>query len=144
MQDFPHHYTVSAHSAPGEHIALRGDGLEPLTSEAPAQFGGPGDLWSPEDLLVAAIADCFILTFRAISRASKFDWQALSCSATGKLDRIERVTRFTDIELQVKLTLPAGADSEKALKLLEKSEANCLITNSMNCEVHLHTDIVIA
>ena len=48
-----------------------------MHSSAPVEFDGPGDRWSPETLLIAAIADCFILTFRAIACATRMDWQGL-------------------------------------------------------------------
>ena len=73
MQDLPHHYVVKASADTDSHILLESPGLEPVTSAGPAEFGGPGDLWSPETLLVAAVADCFILTFRAIARASRME-----------------------------------------------------------------------
>ena len=38
-------------------------------------------------LLIAAVADCFILTFRAVARASRFEWISLGCTVDGVLDR---------------------------------------------------------
>ena len=110
-----------------------------MVSAPPTQFGGPGDLWSPEDLLVAAVADGFILTFRAIARASKLEWIDLECATEGKLERVDRVTRFTSFNIQAKLTVDADTDLEKARQLMEKAEANCLITNSFTASVHLQT-----
>ena len=83
MQEFPHHYAVTASSAADSNIALESPGLESLESAGPAEFGGPGDLWSPETMLVASVADCFILTFKAIARASRMDWVSLRCDAVG-------------------------------------------------------------
>ena len=80
---------------------------------------------------MGAVADCFILTFRAIARASKLEWTNLECSAEGVLDRVERVTRFTEFTVRAKLTVPAGTDIDKAQRLLEKSEEVCLVTRSM-------------
>ena len=144
MQDLPHHYQVSANAEVDGHVTLTADDLPQLVSAPPAEFGGPGDQWSPETLLVAAIADCFILTFRAIARASKLEWTQLACSAEGELNRIERVTRFTAVTVRATLTLPAGGDSEKAQRLLEKAEAACLITRSLLAESHLEANVVIA
>ncbi|MEZ4622966.1 MAG: OsmC family protein [Caldilineaceae bacterium] len=45
------------------------------------------------------------------------------------------------MELKVKLTIPAGSDAEKAQRLLEKSEQNCLITNSLKATIKLHMDV---
>mgnify|MGYP003339189807 CR=1 FL=1 len=46
-------------------------------------------------LLCAAVADCFVLSFRAVARASKLDWTHLDCHVEGTLDRAEGTTRFT-------------------------------------------------
>lgn len=143
MQDLPHHYLVFANSENEGNIALKADDLPQLISAPPAEFGGPGDQWSPEHLLVASVADCFILTFRAIARASKLEWSNLECSAEGTLDRVERITRFTAFTVRATLHVPEGTDSDKARRLLEKSEAACLITNSLSAEVRLEAGVVI-
>ena len=94
--------------------------------------------------MVGAIADCFILTFRAIARASKLEWVNLECSAEGVLDRVERVTRFTAVTVRATLTVPADSDVEKARRLLEKSEEVCLVTQSMLATTHLEAEVVVA
>jgi peroxiredoxin-like protein len=144
MQDFPHRYHVSAAAKSGDNIILTADNLPQLVSAPPAQFGGPGDQWSPEHLLVASVADCFILTFRAVAQASKLEWDNLEAAAEGVLERVERVTRFTAITVSATLTVPAGVDVDKARRLLEKAEEACLITNSLSAETHLETDVIVA
>ncbi len=137
MQDLPHHYHVAATAAPTGSIDLTSPKLPAIDSAPPAEYGGPGDLWSPETLLVAAVADCFVLTFRAIARASKLEWASLNCTAEGTLDRVDGTTKFTNFVLKVGLTVPATVTEEKARRILEKSEAGCLITNSLSGPVHL-------
>lgn len=141
MQKLPHHYFAEA-AAPAEgSINLSSKGLTDIESAGPAEFGGPGDLWSPETLLVASIADCFILTFRAIARASKMEWVDLNCTVEGVLDRVEKVTQFTEFKITAVLEVSSDTDESKAKRLLEKAEASCLITNSMKSEVHLEAEI---
>ena len=95
MQPFPHHYTVGA-SLVGDGLAtLTSTGVRPLETAPPTEFGGPGDCWSPESLLIAAAVDCFMLTFRGIAGASKYAWSQLECKADGVLERVDGVTRFT-------------------------------------------------
>lgn len=137
MQDLPHHYQVSAHGTDAGTITLSASSVPDISSAPPAEFGGPGDQWSPESLLVAAVADCFMMTFRAIARASKLDWVQLDCSAEGTLDRVERVTRFTVMHITATLVVPEDTDPEKAEKLLHKAEENCLITNSLDVDTQL-------
>lgn len=144
MQDYPHHYVVKASGEPQSNILIESEGLDSLMTAPPAQFGGPGNLWSPEELLSAAVADCFILTFKAIARASKLDWQSLNCEVDGILDRPEKNSLFTEFRLNVELTVPAGTDEAKALRLLEKAEQGCLITNSLKSEISLQAKIIAA
>ncbi|MCP5143710.1 MAG: OsmC family protein [Gammaproteobacteria bacterium] len=141
MQDFPHHYQATATAAEEGDVPLASAGLPEIASAPPVEFGGPGNRWSPETLLVAAVADCFVLSFRAIARASRLTWLGLQCDVTGTLERVERVTRFTRFEVNVRLTVPPGTDRERALKLLEKAEQTCLITNSLSATTHLQAEV---
>jgi organic hydroperoxide reductase OsmC/OhrA len=144
MHPFPHHYAVRATARPAGSVALDSAGLPALPSDGPAEFDGPGTLWSPETLLTAALADCFVLSFRAVAAASRFDWRALHCEAEGTLDRIERVTQFTGFRLHARLELPAGADEARARRLLEKAEQVCLISASLKAAIHLEIELVTA
>lgn len=141
MQAYPHHYSVSAAVSATGNVTLHSDGLAPLETAPPAEFGGPGDLWSPETLLVGAVADCFILSFKAIARASRLDWLDLTCKVDGDLDQVERKTHFTEFNLHAVLTVAPGTDEAKAMRLLEKAEASCLVTNSLVSRVHLHPQV---
>ena len=142
MQGFPHHYAVSGQAGTENPVTLSSAGLPDIGSMPPPEFNGPEGYWSPESLLAASVADCFILTFRAIAGASKLPWSDLQVEVIGTLDRVERVTRFTRFDLKARLVVPAGTDPEKAERLLHKSEAACLITASLNTENHLATEIV--
>lgn len=144
MQNLPHNYVVSSRVSARENIQLSSPGLAALDAAPPAEFGGPGDLWSPETLLAASVASCFILTFRAVARASKLEWTELVCDVDAVLDRVDRVTRFTEIREQVVLDVPAGTDEAKALRLLEKAEQACLVTNSLSAEVKLEAKVRVA
>ena len=131
MQDFPHHYRTSASARYDSNVDLTSPGLPNLPAAAPAEFGGPGDHWSPETLLAAAVASCFKLSFKAIARAAKFEWVSMRCDVVAVLDRVDKVTQFTEFHQTVLLEVPAGSDEAKALRLLEKAERSCLVTNSL-------------
>ena len=140
--NFPHQYVVEATSDASSPVQLSAENLNPISSAPPKAFGGPGDQWSPEDLLVAAVADCFVLSFKAIAGASKFPYTGLTCRVNGTLDRVERVMKFTAFNIEAELTIPADADADRAAKLLEKAEQTCLITNSLEAHPELHTKVV--
>lgn len=141
MQDLPHRYSVTADATAAGDVELTSAALPALRSAPPSEFGGPGTCWSPETLLVAAVTDCFVLTFRAVARASQLSWTALECEATGTLDRVDRAAQFTRFDLRVRLTVPAETDRERVRRALEKAERGCLITRSLKGELHLTTDV---
>jgi organic hydroperoxide reductase OsmC/OhrA len=141
VQPLPHHYEVTAAADATGDVELGAPGVPALASAAPAEFGGPGNLWSPETLLVGAVADCFILTFRAIARASRLDWTRLECRAEGTLDRVDGVTRFVGIRLNARLVLPAGGNEETGKRLLQKAEKGCLVTNSLSAPAVLEAEV---
>ena len=137
MQPFPHHYSVAARAAAQGDVMLTGDRLPDIPSAPPTEFGGPGDRWSPETLFVAAVADCFVLTFRGIAGLSRFSWVSLACDVAGTVNRVDRVTQFAALEIRARLRVPAGANEEQARRLLTKAEETCLVTNSLKVRPHL-------
>jgi len=141
MQDYPHIYKAGARARSEGEVTVGSPKLASLQTTSPPEFGGPDGTWSPETLLVASVADCFILTFRAIARASKLEWYELDCEAEGKLEKVERLSQFTGFYLRATLRVPADTRVEKAERLLHKAESGCLITNSLLADVHLDTRI---
>jgi peroxiredoxin-like protein len=144
MQALPHRYRVTGTGRLTGDVELTAERLAMLQSASPAEFDGPGDRWSPETLLVGAVADCFILTFRAIANASKVPWISLECDVTGTLDRVDRVTQFTAFDMTAHLVVSAGADADVARHALEKAERNCLISNSLKASIDLAATVEIA
>lgn len=141
MHPFPHEYHAATSGRPDGKLTVSSAGLPDVASDAPAQFEGPGDSWSPETLLVASVADCYVLTFRAIARASKFEWIHLECTARGVLDRVDKITQFVEFHIDARLRIPPNGNAEQAHRLLEKAERGCLVTNSMTAERTLNTDV---
>lgn len=141
MQGFPHRYPVTASATKEGPVMLDSPGVPQLPSAPPVEFDGPGDQWSPESLLTASVADCVVLTFNAIARASRLEWNEIECQVDGTLDRVDRVSRFTHFDIQARLLIPTGADAEKAKLLLEKAEKNCLISNSLNAEISMAVSV---
>jgi organic hydroperoxide reductase OsmC/OhrA len=143
MTEYPHHYSVAASASVEGDVALQSNRLPALHSASPAEFGGPGDRWSPETLLVAAVADCFVLTFRAVAQASKVSWTSVRCEVEGTLDRADRVVQFTRFNIHAYLQVPEGVDRERAERALHKAESACLITNSLKapCDLDVRVEI---
>jgi organic hydroperoxide reductase OsmC/OhrA len=143
MHPYPHRYLVSASATAAGSVAVSAPQLPPLTTAPPPEFDGPGGVWSPETLLCAAVADCLILTFRALSRLAQLKWLRLECRVEGTLERVERVAQFTRFASVATLAVPEGTDLDKAHQLLEQAERSCLISNSLRGTRTLEAQVVV-
>lgn len=137
MQALPHQYQVKAAGRSDGNLEVSVTNIPDLAVAPPSQFGGPGDQWSPEDLFMSSIASCFILSFRAISRASKLNWLSIECHSKGVLERIDGKTRFTKVLTKAYLIIPPTESIENAERLLHKADQSCLISNSLTTEMKL-------
>jgi len=144
MHPFPHRYQVSSSGCPEGEVIVGAPGLQPLHTQAPIEFGGPGDRWSPESMLVGAMADCYLLTFRALARAARLEWLSLECTVEGVLDQAPEGARFTSYALRAHLVVPADADIDMAERALERAEERCLVSNSLRGERSLTTVVEVA
>jgi organic hydroperoxide reductase OsmC/OhrA len=127
---------------PGGSVLVASNQLPDIETAPPPEFDGPGGRWSPETLLCAAVADCYILTFRAVARAAKFDWLQLRCGVEGTLERVDGQSRFTRFSNHVVLSTRPGADAAKARALLERAELGCLVANSLSGSRTLTSEVV--
>jgi organic hydroperoxide reductase OsmC/OhrA len=141
MQAYPHIYHAAAQGSAAGAVSVTSAGVQDIASAPPPEFDGPGGVWSPETLLIASIADCFILTFRGVSRAARFEWEALEARVEGTLDRVSGSPQFIRYATHAKLTVKAGADQTKARELLERAEKVCLIANSLKGERTLEATV---
>jgi len=142
MKAYPHIYRVSALGSAAGTVPGSSAGLPDITTAPPPEFDGPGGVWSPETLLVASIANCFILTFRGVARAAHLDWEKLEAHVDGTLERVSGVTQFISYTTRATLTVKPATDHAKARELLERAEKVCLVANSLRGERLLEATVV--
>ena len=119
--------------------------LPELVVDAPPEFKGQEGAWTPEHLFVASVSSCFMTTFLAIAENSKFDFVRLRIAANGKLEKREgQGFMITEITLRPELVLRDARGIERALRILEKAEKNCLISNSIKTQITLQPNVTIA
>jgi len=108
----------------------------------PPQFpkGIPG-IWSPEHLFTAAISSCLMTTFLAIAENSKLEFVSFRCHSKGKLEKVDGKFIMSEVILEPRLVIYKESDRERAEKVLQKSEAACLISNSVKSTITMKADI---
>lgn len=111
------------------------EGKPSIKSSAAAAFRGDPLLHDPEDLLVAALSGCHLLSYLAVCARAGVHVVSYEDEAQGKMSRVDGVIRFTEVTLRPKVTIAPGSDAEKARALHERAHATCFIANSVNFPV---------
>jgi organic hydroperoxide reductase OsmC/OhrA len=141
MKPLPHRYAVLLGGGAEGYAALTAAGLANLPSAPPLEFDGPGDAWSPEQLLLAAVGSCFLFTLRVVAQASRLDFISLELATEGTVDRRDGALCFTEIVLRPRLLIPAGTDPERACRVLERAKKTCLVSVSLSTPIRLEPEI---
>ena len=144
MHPFPHRYQAQAQGSHSGTVLVTTQDAPALDTHAPPEFDGPPGYWSPESLLVASVADCYILSFRAVARASKLEWTSLDVEVEGVLDRVEGVSRFVRFTVKPRLPIASPDRDTLARTVLDKAKRSCLVTNSLNAECDLVPSVTFA
>jgi len=109
---------------------------------APAEFGGLEGRWTPEQLLMTALAGCFTTTFHAVAESSNFEYADLEVEAEGIVSRTEKGYRFSQIVIRPTLTIQSEEHRGQAIGLLHKAKELCLVSRALttpqNCEVRIN------
>ncbi|HVH26135.1 MAG TPA: OsmC family protein [Vicinamibacterales bacterium] len=141
MTPLPHTYRVRLTGGVSGYAELTAAGVPGLQTAPPADFDGPGDAWSPELFLVAAVETCFLFTLRSVARLSKIDIISVDVTTEGTVDRQDGATRFTEIVLRPSVVVAAGTDRDKTQRALEKAEKACLVSASLKTPIRLDARI---
>jgi organic hydroperoxide reductase OsmC/OhrA len=98
---------------------------------APPQFGGLEGRWTPEDLLLSAVASCFTTTFRVLAEYSKWEYIDLQVEARGTVEKAASGYSFTGIVLRPVLKILGEPERERGVHLLQKANGLCLVSRAL-------------
>lgn len=117
----------------------------PLAIAVPAEFrGGVAGYWSPEELLVAAVASCYELTLRSIADRRRLDFTQLDVRATGHVTQLARGRiGFLAIELDVRIECELG-DEGIAEAAAHKAHELCIVGQALEVPVELKLELRVA
>lgn len=137
-------YSTTAHWTTHKRGIVEAESIpRTINFAAPPEFGGEPGLWTPEHLLLSAVATCFVATFRAVAEASKLEFQGMEVPVEGTIEKQEGGYRFTKITVRPTVTIHQEEDRERTGRLLEKAERICLIARSILATMVLEPKIVV-
>ena len=118
-------------------------GKPPLRGSADPLFRGDPALHNPEDLLVAALSACHLLSYLALAARAGLHVVAYEDDARGTMEFAGGGGRFTEVVLRPRVTVAAGADEALALRLHDTAHAQCFIASSVSFPVRHEPEVVV-
>lgn len=121
------------------------DGKPDLAGSAHPAFRGDAERHDPEDLLLAAVSSCHMLTYLALCARGGIRVVAYEDRAEGTLT-LEAAGggQFAEIVLRPVVTIADAERADDAMHVHERAHALCFIARSLRVPIHLHPEIRVA
>lgn len=140
-----HAYRVSAWWTSGRTGLAKSDSApNAIHFTAPTEFGGLEGRWTPEELLLAAVAGCYTTTLRAIAGSARFNFTDLQVEASGTVRKAESGYTFTQIVVRPNLKIASLDEQAGALDLLRRAEKLCLVSRALGTTVKFEPQLEVA
>jgi peroxiredoxin-like protein len=140
-----HAYRVAAWWTSGRTGLAKSDSApNAIHFTAPTEFGGLEGRWTPEELLLAAIASCYTTTLRALAGAAQFDFTDLQVEASGSIRKAESGYTFSHILLRPNLKIASAEERERAIDLLKRAEKLCLVARAIGTKLQFEPQLEVA
>jgi organic hydroperoxide reductase OsmC/OhrA len=107
------------------------------------ELGGPGQATNPEELLAAALANCYTSTITAHARARKIDLASIETRARTRLAWDEKTPHHI-AEGALSVTIRAAAPEESLRDLAEEARRHCPICNALGATAKVTLSVSIA
>jgi peroxiredoxin-like protein len=137
-------FRADAHWKSGRRAVISSAGRPDIEISSPPEFKGEAGFWTPEEMFVASINLCTLLTFVAFAQHKGLEFEGYESAAEGVLENVEGKYRFTEVILHPHITVKSEADIERARELLDSAHKGCLVSNSITSAVKIFPDIRVA
>jgi organic hydroperoxide reductase OsmC/OhrA len=128
----------------GRRAVICSEGRPEIEASSPPEFKGDPGFWTPEDLFVASVNLCTLMTFVAFAQRKELDFLSYESAAEGVLEFVEGKYRFTEVILHPHLVLKSESDIGRAQQILDDAHKSCLVTNSLTTTVKVFPEIRVA
>jgi organic hydroperoxide reductase OsmC/OhrA len=138
------HFRAKTTWSSARRAVLSAAGKPNIVVGSPPEFKGEPDIWAPEELLVASLNTCTMLTFLTLAQARGLTLVGYESEADGLLENVEGTYRITEVTMRPRVTFKSEAEFAPARETMEKVEAHCFIANSIKAKVTLIPEFVVA
>lgn len=126
---------TSGYKAYGRDHVVRAEGKHEINGSSDRVFHGDADRWNPEEMLIAALSQCHLLSYLHVAASNGVVVTGYTDAATGIMEQTaDGGGHFTSVTLRPVVTISAG-DLDLARSLHHDASLKCFIANSMNFPV---------
>jgi organic hydroperoxide reductase OsmC/OhrA len=136
-------YQTALDHVRGRSALLQSEGKPALVVNAPPEFKGEAGYWTPEDLLVASVEVCLMLTFVGFAEKSGVPFVSYTSTAEGLLEWVEESYRFTRVTVRPSIVVADAEGVAKVKKVLERAHQTCLVANSIRSSVIVEPTVAV-
>ena len=132
------------YKAYGRDHVVRAEGKPSIDGSSDRSFRGDAERWNPEELLLAALSQCHMLSYLHEAATHGIVVEKYTDAATGTMEQThDGGGHFTTATLRPRVTISAG-DLALATELHHEASAKCFIAASVNFPVMHEPDVVFA
>jgi organic hydroperoxide reductase OsmC/OhrA len=126
---------TSDYKSYGREVLLTAEGKPDIAGSADRAFRGNVERWNPEDMLLAALSQCHLLSYLHAAASHGIVVTAYTDSASAIMEQTaDGGGHFVSATLRPVVTISAG-DPELAQSLHAQASAQCFIAASVNFPV---------
>jgi organic hydroperoxide reductase OsmC/OhrA len=142
QEGIEHVYRVAAWWTSGKTGIAKSDSApNAIHFTVPAKFGGLEGRWTPEELLLAAVASCFTTTVRSLANNTQYDFSDLEVEALARIRKVDTGYAFDEVIVRPTLRISDRAEREYALNLLKRAHQRCLVSRALDVPLRLEPQL---
>ncbi len=134
-------YETSVDWKEGKTGETRCDGKPAIEVATPPEFGGPENIWTPEDLLTSAVAACIMTSALFFIDRAKIQLRSYKSKATATMEKTPAGLAITRIVIAASIELHDMEQEAAARKAMEQAEKSCPLSISLTCPVELDVHV---
>ena len=120
---------------------MRCAGKPSVEVATPPEFGGPENIWTPEDLLTGSVATCIMTSTLFFTNRAGIEMHSYKSRAEGVLEKTRTGLAMTAITVEVSVVLKDAAQEDELRKAVDMAEKSCPLSKSLNCPVELKLNV---
>lgn len=123
------------------HLVTAEGNAHPIEGSSDRPFHGDAERWNPEELLLAALSQCHMLSYLHVAVKRGIVVTAYEDDAVGTMRQEGDGGRFTSVTLRPRVTISVG-DPQDAIDAHDEAERLCFIANSVSFPVRHEPSIL--